>query len=90
LRLAPWTAAIVVLAVAKPADDANRSALGVDDDHRVQTIGFAGTAQVFERFAGSVRTGHDRRVTVSVRGRLWSDRDGLYALVTEILRLETS
>jgi hypothetical protein len=65
LRLVSWAAAIVVLAVTKAAHHANRRAVGVYDDHRVEPVGFARAAHVFEGFAGSVRAGHQKRVTGS-------------------------
>ena len=43
--------------MAKATDHANRQALGVHHDDSMQTVGFARAAQVFERFAGSVRAG---------------------------------
>jgi hypothetical protein len=49
-----------VLAVTKAAHHAHRRAVGVDDDHRVQAVGFADAAGVFEGFAGSVRAGHEK------------------------------
>jgi hypothetical protein len=45
-----------VFAVTKAADDANRRTVCVDDDDRVEAIGFTCTAQVFQGLAGSVFT----------------------------------
>lgn len=43
--------------MAIPAHDAQGRALRVDRDHGVHPVGFAGAAEVFEGFAGSVRAG---------------------------------
>jgi hypothetical protein len=43
--------------MAIPADDAKGRAFRVDRDDGVHPIGFAGAAEVFEGFAGSVRAG---------------------------------
>ena len=51
----PRSAAVVVLAVAEAAVDADRPAVRVDDDDRVHAIGLARAAEVLDRFAGAVR-----------------------------------
>jgi hypothetical protein len=45
-----------VLAVAIPAHDAKRRALGVDDHDGVHPVGFACPAEILDGLAGSVRT----------------------------------
>jgi len=42
-----------MLAAAEPADHA-RIALRIDGDDRMHPVGLAGTAEVFDRFAGAV------------------------------------
>src|SRR5688500_1167832 len=48
------TAAVVVFAAAVVADNANRPAVRVGGHHRVNAIGLAGAAVVFDRIAGSI------------------------------------
>jgi len=50
----PGSAAVVVLAVAESAVDANRHAFPVHDDDGVHAVGLAGAAVILERIAGLV------------------------------------
>ena len=51
----PGAAAIVVLAVAEAAVDADRPAVRVHDDDRVHAVGLARAAEVLDRLAGAIR-----------------------------------
>jgi len=56
--------------MAVSADNANGHAVRVDRDHRVQTVGFARAANVFERLAGSIGTGQWHRASIVANGRV--------------------
>ena len=51
----PGSAAVVVLAVAESAVDANRHAVPVHDDDGVHAVGLAGAAVILDGLAGSIR-----------------------------------
>src|SRR4051794_11278764 len=94
-------AAVVVFAVTEAADHAKGRAVCVDDDHRVQTIGFACAAEVFEGFAGSIDARHERSVAARLPhvmwpafvlvaalliGSAWSSSDGRRKLLARLRR----
>ena len=51
----PGSAAVVVLAVAESAVDANRHAAPVHDNDGVHAVGLAGAAVILDGFAGAIR-----------------------------------
>ena len=51
----PGSAAVVVLAVAESAVDANRHTFPVHDDNGVHAVGLAGAAVVLDGLAGPIR-----------------------------------
>ena len=59
----PGAAAIVVLAVAVATDHTKRVPVGVHSDDRVQPIGLAGAAEVFDRSTGAKLRRHRAMVT---------------------------
>ena len=63
----PRTAAEVVLAVAIPAHDAKRAPVGIGRDDRVQPVGLAGAAEIFDGSAGAKRWGHRAMVANPAR-----------------------